>query len=127
MANFQDQLDLEKMKTGAKLFEGTHFFKSYCVGPTPQTKFERTIATSEVVNNNIYTASFFPEQSYIFRVTGSGFLRYQVRLMMGTLLQLGKGELSFEDIEKSLEPQSEMVMNYIAPASGLILNKIDFS
>ncbi len=126
MANFQDHLDIEIMKKGAKIFEGTHFFKSYCVGPTPQTKFERTIIKSEIVENEIYTANFFPDESFIFRVTGSGFLRYQIRLMMGTLIQLGKGEISLEDIRRSLDPQNEMVMNYIAPASGLILNKIEF-
>jgi tRNA pseudouridine38-40 synthase len=46
--------------------------------------------------------------------------------MMGTLIDLGKGKLSLEDIEMSLKPKSEIKMNYIAPASGLILNSIEF-
>lgn len=126
MANFQDDLDIEKMKAGAKLFEGTHSFKNYCADPSEKTRFVRTIEHASLTENTRYTASFFPEKSYIFQLNGSGFLRYQIRLMMGTLVQLGKGEIQLNDIEKSLKPNNEQVMNYIAPASGLILNKIDF-
>lgn len=126
MANFQEDLDIDHMKTGAKLFEGEHFFGNYTVAPSGKTKFLRLIESSSIEENTSYTASFFPEQSYIFRVTGRGFLRYQIRLMMGTLIQLGRGEINLRNIEESLQPGSEMQMNYIAPASGLILNKIEF-
>tara|TARA_R110002110_G_scaffold195237_1_gene404599 strand:- start:952 stop:1095 length:144 start_codon:yes stop_codon:yes gene_type:complete len=46
--------------------------------------------------------------------------------MMGTLIDLGKGKLTLQDIEHSLKPESNVKMDYIAPASGLILNKIEF-
>ena len=46
--------------------------------------------------------------------------------MMGTLIDLGKGKLSIEDIRFSLLPNSIVKMDYIALASGLILNKIEF-
>jgi tRNA pseudouridine38-40 synthase len=46
--------------------------------------------------------------------------------MMGTLIDLGKGKLTLQDIKDSLEPDSRVKMNYIAPASGLILNNIEF-
>ena len=46
--------------------------------------------------------------------------------MMGTLFQLGKGELSIEDIKESLKVEVDNQMTYIAPASGLILHKIEF-
>jgi tRNA pseudouridine38-40 synthase len=46
--------------------------------------------------------------------------------MMGALIQLGKGELQLTDIEESLKPENSRVINSIAPASGLILNKIEF-
>lgn len=126
MANFKDNLDIKKMVEGAKLFEGEHFFRNYTVDPSENGKFLRTISTSEIKENTLYTANFFPEKSYIFRVKGSGFLRYQIRLMMGTLIQLGKGEIGILDIQESLKEGNDMVLNYIAPASGLILNKVDF-
>lgn len=126
MANFQDELDIEAMTAGALLFQGEHYFGNYCVDPGENSVLVRTINTCNLSLNDIYTASFFPEKSYIFKVSGAGFLRYQIRLMMGTLVQLGKGEITLDQIQKSLDPECTMQMNYIAPASGLILNKIDF-
>lgn len=127
MANFQEDLDIEKMKQAAKLFEGTHNFKNYCVRVSEKSTFEREMIISEIVENTVYTANFFPERSYIFHIHASGFLRHQVRLMMGALVLVGRGELSPEDIKESLQPDSShLQMDYIAPASGLILNKIEF-
>ena len=126
MATIQDDLNINLMMVGAKLFEGSHNFKNYCVAPSENTKFERTIMKSEIRINQVYTANFFPEMSYVFTIQGAGFLRSQIRLMMGTLIQLGKGELQLTDIEESLQPENTLVMSYIAPASGLILNRIEF-
>lgn len=126
MANIQKDLDIEKMKIAAYLFQGKNNFKNYCVGATEKTRFEREILISEITENHLYQANFFPEESFVYRVQGSGFLRYQVRLMMGALIQVGQGELSFKDIEDSLDPVNDIVINYIAPASGLILNKTEF-
>ena len=126
MTTILDDLDIELMKHGAKLFEGEHFLKSYCFKPTDNGIYTRTILTCEIVENTIYTANYFPKQSYILRVKSEGFMRNQIRLMMGTLIDLGKGKLTLDDIRNSLLPESTVKMDYIAPASGLILNKIDF-
>ncbi|HET8885920.1 MAG TPA: tRNA pseudouridine(38-40) synthase TruA [Salinimicrobium sp.] len=126
MANFPEELDIETMKKAAKLFEGTHNFRNYCVSSGENSKFEREVVKAAIEENNILTANFFPEKSYVFHVHGSGFLRYQVRLMMGALIQLGRGEILFTDIQESLQPNSNNQMTFIAPASGLMLNKIDF-
>lgn len=127
MTTILDDLDIDLMKQGAKLFEGTHYFKSYCFKPTDHGVYNREIITCELVENTIYTANYFPERTYILRVRGKGFMRNQIRLMMGALIDLGKGKLSMETISKSLEQDSFIKMEYIAPASGLILNKIEFS
>jgi tRNA pseudouridine38-40 synthase len=126
LATFLEKLDLDAMKNGARLFEGTHSFHNYCTKPTEHTILKREINTCEIVLNTQITASFFPERSYLLRVTGSGFLRNQIRLMMGALVLLGRGELSLDDIGSSLDPEIQMPMNFIAPGSGLILNKVDF-
>ena len=127
MANFLEDLDIEKMKLAAVLFQGTHNFRNYCVRVSENSKFEREIITSEIIKNTEITASFFPENTFLFRISGEGFLRHQVRLMMGSLVLVGRGELSLEDIKNSLKPEADMQMDYIAPASGLILNKVDFT
>ena len=121
-----EPLDIEIMKQGAKLFQGKHNFKTYCYKPTSNGKYTRTIILSELVENDIITANFFPKDTYILRIKGKGFLRNQIRLMMGCLIKLGRGEVTLDYIKMSLEPDSIEVMDYIAPASGLILNKIEF-
>jgi tRNA pseudouridine38-40 synthase len=126
MTTILEDLDIKLMKQGAKLFEGEHYFKSYCFRATDNGIYNREILTCEIVKNTIYTANYFPNKTYILRVKGKGFMRNQIRLMMGTLIDLGKGNKSLEDIKKSLLPESIIKMDYIAPASGLILNMIEF-
>ncbi|WP_417887877.1 tRNA pseudouridine(38-40) synthase TruA [Zunongwangia sp.] len=126
MANFQFDLDIELMKKGAQLFNGMHNFKNYCVRVSEKSTFEREILKAEIGDNKLYTANFFPKHSYVFHIHGKGFLRYQVRLMMGALIQLGRGEFNLEQIEESLKEGSNLQMDYIAPASGLILQNMHF-
>jgi len=126
MTTILDDLDINLMKEGAKLFEGSHYFKSYCFRPTENGIYDRDILTSELVENTIYSANYFPKKTYLFKVRGKGFMRNQIRLMMGSLIDLGKGKLSLQDIENSLLPDSKVKMDYIAPASGLMLKSIDF-
>ena len=121
-----DDLDIDIMKKGAKLFEGQHYLKTYCYKPSDTGIYNREILTCEIVENSIYTANFFPKQSYLLRVRGKGFMRNQIRLMMGALIDLGKGKNTIEDIQASLEPDNTIKMDYIAPASGLILKQILF-
>ncbi len=126
LATFREHLDLDTMIAGASLFEGRHNFKNYCTKPTKHTVLEREIDVCRIEPNKEYSASFFPDRTYLLRVQGSGFLRNQIRLMMGSLVLLGRGELELSDIKRSLLPDVEMPMNFIAPGSGLILNKVDF-
>lgn len=121
-----EPLDIEVMKKGARLFQGTHDFKSYCYKASDQGNYIRTISRCELVENNEITASFFPEKSYCLKVKGKGFGRNQIRIMMGTLIDLGKGELSLETISNSLTSGHDIELNYIAPASGLILKSVLF-
>ncbi len=126
LVNIDVNLDIELMKIGAKLFEGEHFFNKYCTKPSEKTVFKRTIDSCEIVTNDILIANFFPKQSYILKVRGKGFLRYQIRLMMATLIQLGKGNLDLKFIERSLKEDNDgTFLRNIAPASGLQLYNIE--
>lgn len=126
MANFDGTLDIKKMQEGAQLFKGVHNFKNYCYKPNENTQFVRTISSSLIKQNTSYQASFFPKQFWVFEVEGSGFLRHQVRLMMGALIRLGQGQLSIEDIAKSLDGSTNQRETLIVPSSGLLLNKVIF-
>lgn len=126
MATFLDDLDIDLMMEGARIFQGKHSFHNYCTKPTEHTVLKREIEKCEIVPNHEITASFFPERSFVFRVRGTGFLRNQIRLMMGGLVLLGKGELSLEELTASLDPQIKMPVSFIAPGSGLILQRVEF-
>lgn len=127
MTTFRDHLDIEIMIQGAPLFEGTHNFRSYCSRVTEQGLYIRPIDSCQLIPNDLFRANFFPEESYLLKVRGEGFGYNQIRMMMGTLVKLGKHEITLDEISKSLHHDSTMVMNYIAPASGLILNSVEFN
>ena len=127
MVSFPFDLNIEIMQEAANLFVGTHNFINYTYKPTPTTNTIGTITKCEIVENTIYTANFFPSKSYLLRVIGEGFKRNQIRIMMARILQLGKGEIDLNVIEKSLENPTEIIpITYIAPASGLILQSVNF-
>lgn len=126
LSTILDPLDVELMREGAKIFEGTHNFKPYCYKATDKGEYIRTIELSEIVDNNIYQANFFPDKTYMFKIRGKGFMRNQIRLMFGCLIKLGKHEVDLEFIASSLKEDSNVVMDYIAPASGLILHSLEF-
>lgn len=117
-----NKLDIDMMKKGARIFLGHHNFKAYCTQPKPGTNLDREILKSEITNNTEFSASFFPEQSFVFKVRSSGFVRNQVRLMMGHLLQVGSGKLELDSIENSLTTGERVhSLESTAPASGLHL------
>jgi tRNA pseudouridine38-40 synthase len=126
MTTILEPLDIDIMKQGARIFEGKHNYKAYCYKPTETGNFEREITYCQLLENDLYAANFFPEKSYILKVHGKGFMRNQIRLMMGALINLGKHEIDLDFIESSLKPGFNEHLDYIAPASGLILHKVEF-
>lgn len=126
LTTFRDVLDIELMTLGAKLFEGTHNFKPFCSKVSENGLYTRTVVSCNLIENTSISASFFPKESYMLQVRGEGFGYNQIRTMMGALVKLGKHEINLDYISKSLQPESKEVIDYIAPASGLILNKVEF-
>ncbi len=128
ITNIHQNLNINLMKRGAKLFEGEHFFQKYCTKPSKNTIFKRIIERCEIVENTEFTASFFPKKSYVLKIRGKGFLRYQIRLIMAMLFELGKENVSLNDILNSISEDNDgQFLRNIAPASGLQLYKIDIN
>ena len=124
MININENLDIELMKRGASLMQGEHDYRNYAYKSTPETQTVMKVVSASIEINTLYTANFFPETSYIFKVVGEGFKRHQVRLMMGSLFDLGRGVMNIENFEKTLDGSTPYQLTHIAQASGLILQKV---
>ena len=114
-------LDLQAMKAAAGHFVGKHNFRGFTAGNTENKRVFRSISESSILPNKELTASFFPEESYIFKVSGSGFGRYQVRLMMAALADIGRGLADTATLLSVLRTGNDWPGDSIAPASGLQL------
>ncbi|MCB9232948.1 MAG: tRNA pseudouridine(38-40) synthase TruA [Bacteroidia bacterium] len=125
LASFPEQLDLDLMREAAPIFEGEHDFRKYCTKPKPGTQTRREVLFSRIEPNLILQANFFPAESWAFRVRAKGFLRNQVRHMMGQLLELGRGKITLDQFRESVENPNQETFNSIAPAAGLMLNSIE--
>ena len=127
LANIIGNLDIDTMEAGAAgLFEGEHDFSSYTARIQENTKSYRKVERCEIQENSILKANFFPEKSYALHIRAAGFMRYQVRMIMGALIQAGKGKMSLNEISESLSENSAIQMTHVAPGSGLLLNKLEF-
>lgn len=125
--DFGKKLNIEKMKEAVKLFEGTHNFMRYVSKPSPNTVFERNILSASIEPNTKYTGQFCPPNAFVFKVKAKGFMRYQVRLMMGVLIEIGRETWSAEDLKQSLIDYQGAQIKHVAPSSALVLHKVEFS
>lgn len=124
--NFGAALDMDAMMEAVALLTGTHHFKRYASRTSEKSDFNRTILSAELVKNERQFTAYDPEFSYVFKVKSKGFLRYQVRLMIGALVDIGNHELSLEEFKISLTDAEGPQMRRIAPSSGLLLHRVEF-
>lgn len=110
-------LNLDAMRRGAALLVGTHDFRGFATA-NPQTK--TTVRT-------IYETSLWKEKDMIyFRVTGNGFLYNMVRIIVGTLLEIGKGAMEAERVSEILASKNRIQAGPTARAHGLTLVEIHY-
>lgn len=111
-------LDVEKMQQAAAYLEGEHDFKSFCAVGAQVKTTTRTIYSCNVTRDagDIITV----------RVTGNGFLYNMVRIIAGTLIKVGGGELSPEEIPLILEKKDRSAAGPTAPAHGLTMIGIEY-
>lgn len=113
--HFKWDLDIEKMREACKYFIGKHDFKAFrSLGSSVKTT-ERTIKELYIESEG--------EKINIF-ITADGFLYNMVRIIVGTLLKVGRGKISVEDIEKIILLGDRKKAGPCVPAQGLILEKV---
>ena len=109
------KLDIEKMQNAIKHFVGTHSFESFTPNKDKRENYVRTINYASIEEkNNIVTFTF----------RGNGFIKYQVRNMVGYLIKVGEGKKKGEDIPKILDGKDRRLASITAHAEGLYLTNV---
>ena len=111
------RLDVEKMKEAAECFVGEHDFAAFCSAGSSVEDTVRTIYSLEVTEEG---------EDLVIRVNGNGFLYNMVRIIAGTLLNVGCGKMSAEECRAAVNGMDRGLAGPTAPAKGLCLLKINY-
>ncbi len=109
--------DVELMKKAAAYLVGEHDFKSFCGNPKMKKSTVR-----EIYDIDISVSGSYLNLTY----HGSGFLQYMIRILSGTLLEVGIGKRSPESMKELIELKDRSKAGFTAPAKGLCLIKVDY-
>lgn len=111
------KLDLDRIQEGAAKFVGTFDFSAFATAGCVRETMVRTILQC--------SADQFRDEIHI-RVEGTGFLHNQVRIMVGTLLEISKGRMEPDDIAKIIESKDRTTAGPTAAAKGLCLEWVKY-
>ena len=127
MSHFPGKLDIELMNKGCKIFCGEHDFINYqCVGTEVESTVRKIMSCEIVRFESAGHWGNLAADYYVLKVTGNGFLKQMVRLLMGALINLGKGKITLEDLEKSLKMPLKNRLGATAPPQGLYLKEVHY-
>ena len=114
---FPANLDVEAMDEAAKYLIGVHDFKSFCC---VRTQAETTV-------REIFSADVFRDgEDIVIRVSGAGFLYNMVRIIAGSLMEVGSGKYEASHIKEVLEKTDRTSAGFTAEPQGLTLIGIEF-
>ena len=112
-----ERLDVSAMKAAAGLLTGTHDFKSFCGNKKMKKSTVRTIEKIEFEQSGSRLHIYF---------TGNGFLQQMVRILTGTLIEVGQGKCAPDKITRILDAQDRQAAGPTAPAQGLFLVNVGY-
>lgn len=112
------QPDLAKMRAAADDLTGTHDFRSFCGNPKMKKSTVRRVDAITITQKHGYLT---------FTFHGDGFLQHMVRILVGTLLEVGWGKRTPESMTDLLEAQCRAEAGFTAPAQGLCLMQVDYN
>ena len=110
-------LDIEKMRRAASYLVGEHDFVSFCNVRTDVESTIRTITALDILTNG---------DEITIRITGNGFLYNMVRIIVGTLIRVGRGFYEPEKVKEILDAKDRKAAGVTAPAHGLMLMEIKY-
>ena len=115
--HYPNKLDAQKMNEGAKYLIGEHDFKSFKASGTSSKSSVRTIYNAEVTQTG---------NQITIELTGNGFLYNMVRIIAGTLVEVGEGKIKPSDVKRILEAQDRLQAGKTLPANGLMLINVEY-
>lgn len=113
--NVRGGLDLDAMNEAARYFLGYHSFKAFCAAGHQVKTFERTIFYSKWIRDGDFL---------IFDTKGDGFLYNMVRIMVGSMVDIGKGRFEPVIIKDAIESGQRNCVGVTAPPPGLYLVEV---
>ena len=111
-------LDIPAMSRAARDFRGVHDFQSFRAGDCSAKNSVREVLLSEFSRES--------DDMFLYVVQGQGFLKQMVRIMVGTLLEIGKGRMPGDAIPRILEARNRDAAGKTAPAQGLSLDWVRY-
>lgn len=115
--HFPIKLDENKMQEASKYFEGEHDFKAFKASGTSSKSSVRTIYKAEVKREG---------ERVIIELTGNGFLYNMVRIIAGTLVDVGTYKILPEDVKNIIEKKERKNAGKTLPAKGLCLVEVQY-
>lgn len=112
-----EQLDISRMREAAAYLTGRNDYKSFCKNPQKKKSTIRTVDKIEIKRSRDYVT---------FSFHGDGFLRNMVRILTGTLVEVGLGNMTPLDVKNALEAENRLEAGPTAPAKGLCLMEVDY-
>ena len=112
------KLDIKKMQEAVKYFEGEHDFKAFKASGTSSKSSIRIIYKAEVIDAE-------NERIYI-ELTGNGFLYNMVRIIAGTLVEVGLGKIEPKEIKAIIESKQRENAGKTLPPQGLYLVNVEY-
>jgi len=117
MYTYTEKLDVDAMRAAASKMLGTHDFMAFCGNKKMKKSTVRTVTAIDIVEK---------ENEIQISYTGDGFLQNMIRIMTGTLIEVGNGTKKPEDIPELLENKVREKAGYTVPAEGLILKCVEY-
>lgn len=112
------KLDIEKMQEAVKYFIGEHDFKAFKASGTSSKSSVRTIYDAKVIR--------MPDDKIWIELTGNGFLYNMVRIIAGTLVEVGLGKIEPQAIENIIKSEKRENAGKTLPPQGLYLMKVEY-
>ena len=116
--HIQKKLDLEAMRNAIRYIIGTHDFRAFEGAGSPRSNTIRSIMNANLIEMD--------DGYLVFEIKGDGFLRFMVRNIMGTLVDIGLGKITVDDFNRIFESKDRNDAGITAPAQGLFLVQVEY-